>query len=30
MIGEDKYSSGASGEVRLMCKIEPKSASGMG
>ena len=28
--GEDKYSSGAPGEVRLMCEIEPKSASGMG
>jgi PPOX class probable F420-dependent enzyme len=28
--GEDKYSSGAAGEVRLMCEIEPTSASGMG
>jgi PPOX class probable F420-dependent enzyme len=28
--GEDKYSSGAPGEVRLMCEIEPTSASGMG
>ena len=30
MIGEDKYSSGAPGEVRLTCEIEPKSASDMG
>jgi PPOX class probable F420-dependent enzyme len=28
--GEDSYSSGAPGEVRLLCEIEPKSASGMG
>ena len=28
--GEDKYSNGAPGEVRLMCEIEPTSASGMG
>jgi PPOX class probable F420-dependent enzyme len=28
--GEDKYSTAAPGEVRLMCEIEPKSASGMG
>jgi hypothetical protein len=28
--GEDKYSTGAPGEVRLMCEIEPTSASGMG
>jgi PPOX class probable F420-dependent enzyme len=28
--GEDKYSSAAPGEVRLMAEIEPRSASGMG
>ncbi len=28
--GEDSYSSGAPDEVRLMCEIEPRSASGMG
>jgi PPOX class probable F420-dependent enzyme len=28
--GEDKYSSAAAGEVRLMAEIEPRSASGMG
>jgi PPOX class probable F420-dependent enzyme len=28
--GEDKYSTGAPGEVRLMCEIEPTSVSGMG
>ena len=28
--GEDRYSTAAPGEVRLMCEIEPASASGMG
>jgi PPOX class probable F420-dependent enzyme len=29
-LGQDKYPHAAPGEVRLMCEIEPKSASGMG
>jgi PPOX class probable F420-dependent enzyme len=29
-LGKDKYPSAAPGEVRLMCEIEPTSASGMG
>jgi PPOX class probable F420-dependent enzyme len=29
-LGQASYSSGAPGEVRLLCEIEPKSASGMG
>ncbi len=29
-LGQDKYPNAAPGEVRLMCEIEPKSASGMG
>jgi PPOX class probable F420-dependent enzyme len=28
--GQDKYTNAAPGEVRLMCEIEPTSASGMG
>ena len=29
-LGQDKYTNAAPGEVRLMCEIEPTSASGMG
>jgi PPOX class probable F420-dependent enzyme len=29
-LGQDKYPNAAPGEVRLMCEIEPASASGMG
>ncbi len=29
-LGKDKYPNAAPGEVRLMCEIEPASASGMG
>jgi len=29
-LGKDKYPNAAPGEVRLMCEIEPTSASGMG
>ncbi len=29
-LGQDKYPHAAPGEVRLMCEIEPASASGMG
>ena len=29
-LGKDKYPNAAPGEVRLMCEIEPMSASGMG
>jgi PPOX class probable F420-dependent enzyme len=29
-LGQDKYPNAAPGEVRLMCEIEPMSASGMG
>ncbi len=29
-LGQDKYPYGAPGEVRLLCEIEPTSASGMG
>jgi PPOX class probable F420-dependent enzyme len=29
-LGKDKYPNAAPGEVRLMCEIEPRSASGMG
>jgi len=29
-LGQDKYPNAAPGEVRLMCEIEPTSASGMG
>jgi PPOX class probable F420-dependent enzyme len=29
-LGKDKYPSGQPGEVRLLCEIEPTSASGMG
>ena len=29
-LGQDKYTNAAPGEVRLMCEIEPMSASGMG
>lgn len=29
-LGKDKYPHAAPGEVRLMCEIEPASASGMG
>jgi PPOX class probable F420-dependent enzyme len=29
-LGQDKYTNAAPGEVRLMCEIEPISASGMG
>jgi PPOX class probable F420-dependent enzyme len=29
-LGQDKYGNAAPGEVRLLCEIEPVSASGMG
>jgi PPOX class probable F420-dependent enzyme len=29
-LGQDKYTNAAPGEVRLLCEIEPTSASGMG
>ena len=29
-LGQDKYTNAAPGEVRLLCEIEPSSASGMG
>src|SRR6266567_491082 len=29
-LGQDKYTNAQPGEVRLMCEIEPTSASGMG
>ena len=29
-LGQDKYTNSAPGEVRLLCEIEPTSASGMG
>jgi len=29
-LGKDKYPNAAPGEVRLLCEIEPTSASGMG
>ena len=29
-LGQDKYTNAVPGEVRLMCEIEPTSASGMG
>jgi PPOX class probable F420-dependent enzyme len=29
-LGRDKYTNTAPGEVRLLCEIEPRSASGMG
>jgi hypothetical protein len=29
-LGQDKYTIGQPGEVRLTCEIEPMSASGMG
>ena len=29
-LGKDKYPNAAPGEVRILCEIEPKSASGMG
>jgi len=29
-LGKDKYPNAAPGEVRLLCEIEPSSASGMG
>jgi len=29
-LGKDQYPNRAPGEVRLMCEIEPMSASGMG